>query len=266
MRIYSKIPLFASVLFICCSKSPHIDIAGGEEETPGVTQSSVAYIKSFYRGTPTVISQEIDIYCYVASSDKYGNFYKSLFAEDDTGGIELKLDRTDIYLTYSVGTKLLVRCNGLTIGAYGGMVQLGASTDGDYEVGYLSDREESSHIAKIELPTVEYKALNVTIPSLTDSHIGRFVLLNNVQFAEWDTTEDGSYSILWCENGETTNRTLVDPSGNTLSVRTNYYAMFAGWVLPKGSGSIEGVLTVFNGEYQLLVSNPHNAVMGSDRF
>ncbi len=50
-----------------------------------------------------------------------------------------------------------------------------------------------------------------------------------------------------------TNRHLIDAEGNILVVRTSRFADFATWPLPDGEGTIEGVVSVFGSEYQLVV-------------
>ena len=55
----------------------------------------------------------------VSSNDKRGNFYKSMFIQDETGGIEIKIGRSALYNEYKPGQTIYVKCNGLTLGQYG---------------------------------------------------------------------------------------------------------------------------------------------------
>ena len=72
------------------------------------------------------------------SEDRSGNVYKSLYIQDETGGIELKLGKNGLYNDYKLGQWVYVKCSGLTLGAYNGMVQLGwESNDSKYETSYI---------------------------------------------------------------------------------------------------------------------------------
>lgn len=83
----------------------------------------------------------------VSTTDQPGNFYKSFYIQDATGGIEIKAGKNGLYNDYLPGQTVYVDCEGLTLGMYGykdgsyggmGMVQLGFSDpSGSYETSYL---------------------------------------------------------------------------------------------------------------------------------
>ena len=83
----------------------------------------------------------------VSTTDQPGNFYKSLFIQDETGGIELKIGKNGLYNDYLPGQVVYVELEGLTLGMYGyktgdyggmGMVQIGyADPTGEYETSYM---------------------------------------------------------------------------------------------------------------------------------
>lgn len=105
--------------------------------TPNTT---ILDLKKLYTtpGTPVTISDDIVIGGQVISEDRSGNVYKSLYIQDETGGIELKLGKNGLYNDYKLGQWVYVKCSGLTLGAYNGMVQLGwESNDSKYETSYI---------------------------------------------------------------------------------------------------------------------------------
>ena len=67
----------------------------------------------------------------VTSDDDEGNVYKSLFIQDDTSGIELKLNN-NVGVRYKKGTWVYVRLNGLYLGNYRMMLSLGAAPSESY--------------------------------------------------------------------------------------------------------------------------------------
>lgn len=60
----------------------------------------------------------------VISSDQAGNVYKSVYIDDGTAGIELKLMVSN-YVYYQVGQTLYVKLKGLAIGNYRYMLSVG---------------------------------------------------------------------------------------------------------------------------------------------
>ena len=100
---------------------------------------SIADLKAMYEpGHPLVIEDDIVIKGQVTTSDEEGNFYRSLYIQDSTGGIELKLGKTGLYNVYKRGQWIYVKCKGLALGAYGRMVQLGyEDVTGNYETSYI---------------------------------------------------------------------------------------------------------------------------------
>ena len=101
----------------------------------------------YVNGKPWTIDEEIIIKGVVSTTDKPGNFYKSFYIQDETGGMEIKIGKNGLYNDYKPGQTVYIKCNGLTLGMYGyksgnyggnGMVQIGfADTTGEYETSYI---------------------------------------------------------------------------------------------------------------------------------
>ena len=115
-----------------------------ENDLPGFggTWTTIKDLKSAYKsGKPEEISGNVWIKGQVVSSDKTGNIYRELYIQDETGGIDLKLGKSSLYSEYSLGQWVYVYCDGLTLGAYNGMPQLGLEADqtttNDYETSYI---------------------------------------------------------------------------------------------------------------------------------
>lgn len=218
---------------------------------------SVAFIKSLYRGYPYTFTENYRIRGCVVSTDRSGNYYKALSVADSTGAIELKIDCERLYERYMMGCMVDVSCNGLTIGSSGGMLQLGTSPVAGYETGYISAEDLETVIRITGFADKRVEASVRTIDGLAGSDVGMLVAFAGVQFVE------GGNGMMWCDPDECdpsgfrdTDREVTDAEGNILTVRTSRYAGFASWVLPAGSGSIEGILTVYNEKFQLCVIKP----------
>jgi hypothetical protein len=115
----------------------------------GATFIDIADLAARYkvgRG-PVFIGDNVVIKGKLSSSDRSGNIYKSLYIQDETGGMEIKMGRTSLYNEFSEGETIYVRCEGLTIGMYGyksgsgnGMIQIGFADpdpDSDYDTSYM---------------------------------------------------------------------------------------------------------------------------------
>jgi len=106
------------------------------------TFTTIKDLKAMYKnGKPMEITGNVWIKGQVTSSDKTGNIYRELYIQDKTGGIDLKLGKSSLYSEYSLGQWVYVYCDGLTMGAYNGMPQLGLEADqtttNDYETSYI---------------------------------------------------------------------------------------------------------------------------------
>lgn len=216
---------------------------------------SIASLLDAYRGYPYTFTDSRFIRGRVVSTDRYGNFYKTLAISDGFRAVEIKLDCDDLFVRYPIGSEIEVACNGLTIGSYSGVLQLGSAPSGGYETGYIDAGDMDAVIHMLGFPTEPVAASVRTVEELSMDDVSMLVALDGVQFVE---AGDGT---AWCslsaDGGYTdTDRYVADMSGRRLAVRTSRHAVFASWPLPSGSGRIEGILSVFNGQYQLKVVNP----------
>ena len=109
--------------------------------------TSIADLVSGYTiGQPKVLTNTV-IKGVVTTTDRPGNFYKSFYIQDETGGIEIKVRKNGLYNDYLLGQTVYVDCEDLTLGMYGyksgnyggmGMAQLGFSDpSGSYETSYM---------------------------------------------------------------------------------------------------------------------------------
>lgn len=203
----------------------------------------------------------IFIDAYVLSSDSAGNFYETVTIADETGGIDLKINTSNIYATYGLkpGKRVLVRVDNLAIDNYNGMYQigLGYTDEGVLKVTGINP----SAVGKTIQVTGEKISLNaetITIPTLSIDKVQKLVKLDSVQF--WNPA--ATYSI----PGENTNRILVDRHGNQIILRTSGYAKFSKSQVPYSSGSIIGVLSIFGSTYQLLIRDTLDIKFDQPRF
>src|SRR4030095_3648576 len=75
------------------------------------------------------ITDDVTFSALVISDDESGNFFKQLVVADASGGIEMRIEMTDLHNIYPIGRKVYVKAKGLWLGDYNGLTQLGAGVD-----------------------------------------------------------------------------------------------------------------------------------------
>jgi hypothetical protein len=163
--------------------------------TPQTQQvnTTIAQLKALYDGKPLHIDNDLVIGGKIISSDASGNIYRSLYIQDETGAIEVKIGNSGLYNDYKPGQMLYVKCQGLVIGNYGGMLQIGADDPtGEYETAYIDVKSLiSSHIFKGEAGSpvtpqvVSEDELKSAIKlGYKSPYFGKLVTLNNLTYAK----------------------------------------------------------------------------------
>ncbi|WP_209388542.1 DUF5689 domain-containing protein [Chryseobacterium sp. RR2-3-20] len=242
------------------TKFPRID---GIDKDPcqysdnGLTQKTVAEVKQLASSALTPITNDFVLKAKVIANDKSSNLFKYIYVEDATGGIRINIDKTNLYNDprFVVGKEVYIKLKGLYVGTASGEIQLG-STSGT-TVGTLVGRIPEADVYKYffdsKKATTAVVPTERTINQIGMADVGRWVKIKNLQFIEGDLEK--VYA-----SGSPANRTLEDCSGNKIFLRTNNNADFAGQVIEAGKGDVYGVLSVFNGTYQLWITD----VLGAD--
>lgn len=261
-----SIAIIIATLFASCEKWEEPAPVEPVKMTPTMTLKE---FKALYQGKPTAINDEsIVIAGKVNSTDKSGNIYKSLYIEDETAGLELKLGKTGLYNNYPQGMTIYIKPSNLYLGTYGGSVQLGAASDNPkYETSYF---EAQALINATVFRGERGEALSPTVISrpseINGNVVCKLVKLENMRY-------DGGNAYINNQNTpiDTWAISEADNEGKRpygqhyfymdfkkIVVRTSGYAKFANTKtgLVKGDMvNLTGLLTVFNGTYQLLLLN-----------
>lgn len=249
------------------------------DSTTLVANTTIAELKAMYPGELYQLNENtffqrdsIIIEGVVTSDDKEGNFYKSIFIQDATGAIELKLNKTSLYNDYKRGQKIVVYCNGLYLGDYGGQIQLGSiyNNNGNWEIsGLEGDPIIKMHVFKKGKLLVDVAPLAMTPALLTQVNIGKLVKFDNVQIKDTlSPITDTTYTYADNVNKVTVNHTLVACSQtypSTVVLRTSGYARFAGTTIATKNGTVTGILTYYKGTYQLLMRDLNDINFTNDR-
>ncbi|MBQ3959617.1 MAG: choice-of-anchor J domain-containing protein, partial [Muribaculaceae bacterium] len=244
------------------------------EHQPNMT---IADFKAKYWQDPNnyidTIKEDVVIHGYVTSSDVSGNIYKSLYIQDETGGLALSVNGNSLYNTYRIGQEIVIPMKDLFIGKYNGQQQIG------YPQWYAARSVWEATFLPLELfqSVVEINGLPDlsavdTIPCSIDQlkenpesfrkWQGQLVKFTDVKF------EDADGTTTFAEASATTNRNIVDANGNVLVMRNSNYADFRASILPMGTGDVVGLLSYYNtsassttgGTWQLYIRTPNDCI------
>jgi hypothetical protein len=201
---------------------------------------------------------------YVISSDETGNFYKTISLQDSrvnpTRGIQVELNKTNLFNDFPLGSKVRVKLNGLNGGLTRGVYKVGGTYNNG--VGQLAEVLVDEHVKRAcddetELTPTVFSGLTSV---LNNNKLNTLVTIEGVQFIENDLGKPYSVST------STTNRTLTDAQGNEIILRTSSFADFASELLPEGSGKITGVLSKFDSTWQFYIRDTSDVVFDQPRF
>jgi hypothetical protein len=203
------------------------------------------------------ITTDIIIRGIVIGDDKSGNLYKSIVIQDASGGILIRLEGTSLYTSYPIGQEVFIKCNGLFLGDYNNLIQLGGGADLTVTPASLLTLPSALFSQYI----VKGSAGNIVVPkSVTVSQLGTsmqdtlqnvLIKLNNFEFAAADTSK--TYANATTNPPGTVNFVLKDCSSSSITLRNSGFADFAAIGVPNGNGSIVSIYTVFGSTKQLTI-------------
>lgn len=226
---------------------------------------TIAELKSKHTlGAYEKLDQDWIIEGVVIADDQSGNYYKTIVIQDATGGIDVKLNANSLFNNYPIGRKIYIKVNGLYLGDYNGLIQLGGGTYNDTNGNPRLAGIEELLIPNFVLKGARNQAVTpkvTTIDQLTDADVSTLVILNAVQFAAQDTAQPYADAI----NKLTVNRNVEDCNGGAIILRNSGYADFANQLMPGGNGTITAVYSIFGSDKQLYIRNTDDVVMHDAR-
>lgn len=186
----------------------------------------------------------------VVANDESGNFYKQLVLEDETAGIQVRLDAIGLYNEYPLGREVVIKANGLWISDYNGLPQLSSAAGSGSDMTSIAIPEPliPEYVFNTSsTEVVEPKVLKVS--DLKVDLVNTFVKFEDVQFVLSSVAKPLADS----ERQFSLNHDIENCDEESIIVRTSGFASFADVFTPPGRGTIEGILSSFRGDYQILL-------------
>ena len=196
----------------------------------------------------------------VVSSDEGGNCYKYLTVQDETGGIEIAIDRSSLYNDYPVGQTVYLNCAGLIVGDYHNKYQVGWVYQGS--VGRIAPAALDRYLTKDGLPDLNNPLVAHPIEingssDLTAENVNCLVKIDGCKF---DAADNG----LPLSNNDFTTDRNVTFNGGSITVRTSNYAYFRNTLIDASKEyCLYGILSVYNSTYQLTLRTKNDIQFSS---
>lgn len=222
--------------------------------------------------------QDIIIHGRVISSDATGNIYKKLVIQDETAALSFSLNQTAINNTYRVGQEVVINVTDLGMGKYAGLQQIGGygEYNGTPQVSFMDFSIFQAHTElngfpepadylvqeSSQWPSDKMYIVEADIASLPTTPEGirrmqsQLVEFKNVSF-------EGGGTLPFSEADNSTSRTLKGQNGGSLVVRNSNYASFRAEILPEGVGTVRGILSYFNGTWQLELRSAQDCIFSA---
>lgn len=253
-----------AVNFAACVDLNFDEPPSGGEPVNITPNATLQQLRSYYQpGAFTVIPDSLVIRAVVVADDRSGNFYKTLIIQDETAGIELKVNSIGLFNQFPIGRELFIYCKGLVISDYSGLIQLGGGTYLDNGQSRLAGIEETlikQYLVAGKRDQTHAPRLK-KINELTPADHSMLVQLDVVEF---DATSAGQ-PYADAVNQASINRTVKDCDKQTIILRSSGFASFASVNTPSGKGSLTAIVGTFGGALQLFIRDTSDVAFTDPR-
>ncbi|MDR2885980.1 MAG: DUF5689 domain-containing protein, partial [Rikenellaceae bacterium] len=206
-----------------------------------------------YHGAAVTIDEDMIVRGSMTSSDREGNFYRTLVIEDATGALELKTGLYDMHNTYPEGWRVTLKLRGLRMDMDAGVLQVGAVPPAwaAYKTDYLGHRVMVERYLINERVRQPVAAAVCAAGALQEEMCGRLMTVPGMALAGATpgalTLPDET--VTWASPSAdkryppaTGYRKFKDAAGDSVIVATSGYATFAATAVPPGTLALTGIL------------------------
>jgi len=224
---------------------------------------------------PNNVTQDDILEAYVVSSDRGGNFFKSISLQtlgtDTTPplGFSIPVDVTSVFTIFEPGRKVYVKLNRRYFNITNGSLIIGElfiNASGNASVGRISASTYGNTIVRsCEIRSEDDLVRTLTVAQAKqDANLNTLIELDNVQFV--DAAVGSTYYNPNNQVGGATNHLLSDATGNTTIFRTSSFARYAGNIVAGESGKVRGIMTKFGSDYQFVARTFDDVQLTNPRF
>lgn len=255
MKPYYFLWLMVTLLFGCNRKFDRPPTEGITDMQP--TQTIKELKLRHVAGKFEKITDDAIIEGIVVADDKSGNFYQTIVIQDATGGIAVKIDGYNLYTSYPIGRKVYIKTQGLYLGEYGGMIQIGGGIDSSVyyrpSLSSIASDLTGQFIFKGSFNNIVTPKIilpNILTTDQQDSLQYTLVAFENMQF---DANDVGHNLADTSRQSTSASFILQSCQGEYVTLRNSSYASFAGVKAPSGNGLLVAIYSCYNEDKQLAI-------------
>ncbi|MDL2241432.1 DUF5689 domain-containing protein [Bacteroidales bacterium OttesenSCG-928-L03] len=258
LRNYALLLLSLFLTFTACDEREFDAPPFEEPKYTGEANISIEDLKTKYAGQALIeITEDLIIGGIVTANDQSGNIYKQIILQDSTAGICIAINQTSLYGEFRIGQEVFIELKGLYFGLYGGYPQIGykyesTAGSGNFSIGQCPWVTFEEHFFLNGFPKPDLvKIPELSVAELSSAHVGTVVTVKNVYF---ERGGEEPFAVKNPATGavQTESKNLISAVDNkTLIARNSSAANFSAEIMPKGVGSVTGVLSTFNNAYQI---------------
>lgn len=218
-------------------------------------------------GSPVNYTADDVIDAYVVSSDKGGNFFKTIHFEaaDRSIAFSALVDYANYSSLYQVGRHVKIKLQDTYI----------QIKDGGLLIGQLDGNSVFRIAQPLVIPTFprtceDVKPEDSLVTKLTISeaiasneHLNKLIEIDSVQFT---ANAVGKPYHIPANGTSGTNSTITDINGKTIIVRSGSFSKYAVKIVPENSGTIRGILTRFGTTFQFTPRYESDIMLNQERF
>jgi hypothetical protein len=255
----------------CVNESSYDEPQNTLQTTELTTTKTVAEIAAIAGSTPVQYTDDDVIEAYVTSNDEAGTFYKSISFQDKLAadgtliGFSVPINATTLFgKGFTPGRKVYIKLKDLYIAKVYGSLQIGTLYNGT--IGRISEFDYKKHLfVSSDVVSEDTLVRTLTLAqAYTDANQNTLVDLSVVEFSD-SSLERTYYDV--DSGGGATNHYLSSSAGGTdRIIRFSSFALFTVKQVPSGSGTIRGVLTKYNSDFQFIVRYESDIKLDGPRF
>lgn len=218
-------------------------------------------------GSPVNYTADDVIDAYVVSSDKGGNFFKTIHFEaaDRSIAFSALVDYANYSSLYQVGRHVKIKLQNTYI----------QIKDGGLLIGQLDGNSVFRIAQPLVIPTFPRTCegvkpedslvtkLTITEAIASNEHLNKLIEFSEVQYS---ASSVGKPHHIPANGNSGTNHTITDVNGKTIIVRSGSFSKYAVKIVPENSGSIRGVLTRFGTTFQFTPRYESDIMLDQERF
>lgn len=200
-------------------------------------------LHALYRSQVVTINEEMVVKGRVTTSDRAGNFYRTLCIEAEGYALEVLVGSDQLHSRYPLGSELVVNLEGLTLAQNRSVLQAGRrAADYQYEdLEYLEAQPLiDKHLFRSDRAIEKPRARQLLICELKPELCGSLVCITGLR---WKPQPDELPTL------EGYHR-FRDRADDSLHLYVSSYARFANLAMPEGEVALRGIL-------QYLTSGDH---------